>query len=68
MFPREEGGVPSVSGVGEHCLELRLVRKQDAIFILPLLAGWLRILLGSLALCLKYRPQEELSLVVHLNG
>lgn len=67
--PGEEGRGPSVSGGGGgHCLELRLVRKQEAIFILPLLAGWLSILLGSSALCLKYRPPEELSLVVQPEG
>lgn len=61
-------GLGHVSGVGERCLELRSVRKQEAVFILPSLAGWLSIPLGSLAFCLKYRPQGELSLVVQLNG
>lgn len=52
----------------EHCLEWRSARKQEAVCRLPSLAGWLSIPPGSLAFCLKYRPQGELSLVMPLNG
>lgn len=53
---------------GEGCLELRSARKEEAVFIFPSLAGWLSIPPGSLAFCLKCRPQRELSLGVQLKG
>lgn len=39
----EEGARWGVTGI-EACLELRSHRKWEAVFILPSVAGWLRIL------------------------
>ena len=44
-----------------QCPELRSARKQEAMFILPSLAGWLTIALGSSTFCLKSSYKEHLS-------
>lgn len=56
---RKERGGPCGTG-GERSRELRSVRKQEAVFTLPSLPGWLRTLPGSSAFCLKCRPQGKL--------